>query len=353
MKTMTKFTLIFAILLISILTSCDKDNDFLIPNKTTHRIKQIVIEYDKNRKTTEIFDLDEKYNFIYDGERLINIIGYVKNEKNNWIESNKAEIIYNYDTISKYYYEKPYQTSWSGYLGDSVIDWNYKQTDTWILKNKHQLIFVNDLLIEEIFNYNYEFEEYQTWGYVYNYSGNNLICFQEYYSTEKIYVGKLDIIYNNDKISKMNRYKDGNSDNLTYTLNYNNNNLTSVLYSKNFEPCEKSEYVYSNNNISQIYFFEWNNNNWGNEYNTTYIYNNNDLIEETVGFHRQYDNNSWSGGYKATYEYEDGIGNAKYLFDFGFSTHIDIFNYPSLKSCEIEKIQPKIFMPYFQRNNFK
>jgi len=93
--------ILFATVLISILISCEKDEEkYSSTLKNTHRIKQIV-QIDRGE-----FDVLKSV-YLYEGEKLVKVIYNEIDESGNWNETDKNEIIYsgNNASATRYYKE--------------------------------------------------------------------------------------------------------------------------------------------------------------------------------------------------------------------------------------------------------
>ena len=315
MKTLLKNVWIFSsmALCLSWFYSCDSevdDNAEIIKN--SFRIKQIITSGAEAHESKQIFS--------YEDTKVVNVLNYDM-INNTWKECYKTVIRYSDNKISVT---------------------NYDRTpDGWELDRKHELIFKDDLLIEEE---NFEYKESE-WlvdsKFSYEYSNKNIINIKGYYNESSTGISivheNMEFIYNQDNLVEFkNYYLNSNGEwdqNERILYSYSDKKLTSFTeYNKyelgNWEYGElKGEYLYAQDKVSEIKYFYWGDktNKWVYKNSAYFKYNEAGYLIEKVDDVEDY---------TETYEYEEGNGN---IDIFKKLDHRFIRPNPTYKSVSIQK----------------
>lgn len=310
---------LLALIIIALLCSCERKKDKSSgPVKNTHRVKQIIYDYDEEN--------DWKSVFTYDGEQLILIVNY-EDDGDGWREDRKIEIAYEPDITTLWY------TNESG-------SWEYIYRSEYVVEN--------GLLTEE-FIYNYEEGEWvEGWKWIYEYAGTNIIKWEAYYDNDEDGSVELDskgeYTYEDNKLFEYKAYfMDASDDWVQYdkeTFQYSGLILSGWI---DFEQDEfddwveyyKCEYIYSGNYISEALYYNWDNesDDWEEEpFTVTYGYDVNGYLIERMN----------DSGTQITYEYEQGHGNAAF---FWYYPEELVYGEPVLKSTKAGKK----YVPYYER----
>lgn len=284
--------LLLATVLLTMLLSCEKDENGTDTTKNSHRIKQIVKS--ENSKTV----------FTYDSEKLILKMRYEENDNGDWVEYEKNEISYNGNTITIMGF---YKSEWTG--------------GNWKLWMKDELVVENNLIIEEN-NDNKEENGYKS-KTTYQYSNNMLIGLEGLSDKDGDGIfnlnGKEEYSYENNLIKEVKWFRNNESDNWVlegkYNFTHSGNKISGYIsyWDDDYDaidellPYRKSEYTYSGNLLIKRKWDRINTEtgNWRNEWRDKHEYEYNSegylikCIEDEEDTVRTYE-----------YEYEEGHGNA-------------------------------------------
>lgn len=310
--------LLLAFAVISLFVSCEKDEDKdLIASKNSHRIKQSVYE-------------SGKLDFTYEGEKLVKVTQYKKDESEDYIEEYKGEISYSGDNATAIWYDK--------------------HSGTWEIDDKIEYLIQNDLMMEE-HHYDYEngnWVEDRKWTY--QYSGSNITAWQSFYYDEEDgrleQDGKGEYIYQNSELEEYKEYELDESGNWFQsnkeTFTYNSINLINTITyrldeSDNWENNSKMEFQYSGDKVSQMAYYYWDreDSQWESQNSVSYIYNSNGYLSEEL----------LEIGGDRTHEYEEGHGNAKLFLYYPQEL---VYGAPTIKSAGNRN---RNYVPYYQRLN--
>lgn len=315
--------LFFALAVLSILFSCEKDkNNDPESSKNTHRINQVTYDDDGISE-------DWKSVFSYEGEKLVKITKYDKDESGNWIEENKTEIKYSGDNASE--------------------TWYNKGTGNWELIGKSEYIIQKGLMVEESWFNFINGSWVELWKWTYQYSGSNISAWQSYnnenWDGTLVPKQKGEYKYQNEKLIEYIDYRLYVSDNwypsFKDIFSYDGNNLSNYvgfvkIDTDTWEKMYKTDLLYSGDKVSQIDDYSWNDlsNQWEFQQSKSYTYNSNGYLIEKLE----------DDGDKTTYEYEEGHGNAKF---FSYLPEELVYGEPTLKFASVNEIRN--YIPYYQR----
>ncbi len=258
MKNTLKF---FGILFMSLVlvTSCEEKDDE--PTKDGYRIKEILTQCMEN---SELF---YKETFIYKGDKLVT----------RKMEDHHLEGLITKEKTTFAYLENKIS---------AVTHFTERGSDEWKLHDKKEYILENGLVKLEIEEWPNGYKD--TIKYEYNGKKN------------------LTKIYNVFIYDKA-------------ILHYSGNKLMKIIYYRGNDLSKKSEYVYSDNKVSEIVDYSYYNR-WSRWRQITNKYNNKGLLIETnryvIG-----SNNS----FKTTYKYEVGKGNSELFQKSGIALFRDNF----------------------------
>ena len=316
---------LFAIAVIALFSSCNKDDDNSSSVKNAYRLKQETYTYSGGEAT--------KHEFTYNNERISAYTSY-DSLNGEWVENYKGEVSYNGDNFTLITY--------------------YEEDGSWTEDEKYEYTVSNGLIVQEI-DYYYDDNSWVFDGkYTYSYSGSDITGYlgYDYEDGEYIISDSCSIIYKNSlPIKSVSYYIDGSemrrdskdtlvySDNkLQYWIDYYYNSRDSLIIDG------KSKYTYSGDKITALTWYGWSNvtNDWVEHSSDYYSYDeNNYLIKET-----------YSDGDESTrYEYESGNGNLSLVWSNADDV---IFQEPAPKSAGHkfkytpyhEKIKAKGYIKY-------
>jgi len=310
--------LLLAFAAILLFVSCEKDEDKdLIASKNSHRIKQAVYE-------------SGKLVFTYEGENLVKMTQYKKDESEDYIEDYKMEISYSGDNATAITY-----TKYSG---------------IWEIFDKVEYFIQNGLMMEEHY-YDYEDGNWEEeWKWTYQYSGSNITAWQNFYYNDEDGTfdqdSKGEYFYQNSELAEYKEYEIDESGNwsqyMKETFAYDGSNLINWIgygldESDNWENNYKFEYQYSGDKVSQMAYFYWDSEDsqWESQNLVSFNYNSNGYVSEVL----QEINDD------ITYEYEEGHGNARL---FLVPQTESVYGGPTIKSTGNRN---RKYVPYYQRLN--
>lgn len=312
--------LVFALIALAFLFSCNDDDDGPKDSETNYRISEF-IEYDEGLERY-------KSTFSYIGEELNSVIEYRK-DNGTWIEYRKYEI---------------------GYNSNTVTITNFEKSMGWELDGKREYVFIDDLMTQETYYSNREGTLTPSYRYDYLYSGTRFTGYEEYDSYnggsfELEYKG--ECVYSNDLITllEFNEYELDASDWIQYskeTFAYANNKLSEVIdysYYRTSEPSEsdKDVYNYTGDLLSSIDDYDWSDDTetWSFDGTVSFTYNIDGYLIEAN-----------SSGDKEVFTYEEGKGNAKQLMA---TPELLLYQEPIFEKTNNTKARKsKKFIPYYK-----
>ncbi len=314
------FLVIFAL---GFIGACSKDdNDPDGSSLNTHRVSQVTM----NSGEGDVV----RYVFSYQGDKLVQVMLYEKDDNENWIEQHKDVITYTGDK--------------------ATLICHQKEAGVWQMTSKYEYVIQNGLMTQELYFTLIDDAWINLSKWTYHYSNKRLTSWQsEHYDAESgatLDLDKGENVYQNGKITEYKEYDSSDEseewiqdDKILFS--YSGDQLTGYMEyeldeTENWEEYKKAELSYVGNLISQRVTYYWDSelSEWEEGNSIFYTYNSNGyLLTETDDEDRQY-----------LYEYEEGNGNATFFWVYPEEV---MYRTPTLKSASVKG--NGMHIPYYQR----